>query len=48
LVSKLVPGKADLALNLIGYDDEVTKGMEFIFGNTLICKGNEWQHKKTF
>ncbi|KXS17946.1 structural maintenance of chromosome 2 [Gonapodya prolifera JEL478] len=33
-------GKDDvnLALNLIGYDDEVQAAMNFVFGSTLICK----------
>ena len=33
----LAPGKVHLALNLIGYDHEVEKAMEYVFGNTLIC-----------
>ena len=33
---QLAPGKVDLALTLIGYDHEVEKAMEFVFGNTLI------------
>lgn len=32
------PGKAHLALSLIGYDDEVAVAMEFVFGNTFICQ----------
>ncbi|KAL1592370.1 Structural maintenance of chromosomes protein 2 [Paraconiothyrium brasiliense] len=32
------PGKASLALSLIGYDDEVSVAMEFVFGNTFICE----------
>jgi structural maintenance of chromosome 2 len=36
---KIAPGGVDLALTLIGYDDEVTKAMEYVFGGTLICKG---------
>lgn len=34
---KIAPGKVDLALTLVGYDDEVSRAMEFVFGNTLIC-----------
>lgn len=34
---RLAPGKVHLALNLIGYDHEVEKAMEYVFGNTLIC-----------
>ena len=29
---KLAPGKVDLALSLIGYDDEVSAAMEYVFG----------------
>ena len=37
---KLGPsGSVDLALNLIGSDAEVSKAMEFVFGNTFICVG---------
>ncbi|KAF1980253.1 RecF/RecN/SMC protein [Bimuria novae-zelandiae CBS 107.79] len=32
------PGKANLALSLIGYEDEVAAAMEFVFGNTFICE----------
>lgn len=32
------PGKANLALSLIGYDEEVSVAMEFVFGNTFICE----------
>ncbi|KAI8985162.1 hypothetical protein BDB01DRAFT_101356 [Pilobolus umbonatus] len=35
---KIAPGKAHLALNLIGYDDEVHHAMEWIFGSTFICE----------
>jgi structural maintenance of chromosome 2 len=34
---RLAPGNVHLALTLIGYDHEVEKAMEFVFGNTLIC-----------
>lgn len=45
---KLAPGDVDLALTLIGYDDEVTKAMEYVFGGTLICKDPETAKKVTF
>ncbi|KAK4705538.1 structural maintenance of chromosome 2, partial [Phenoliferia sp. Uapishka_3] len=35
-VAKVSP-KTSLALSLVGYEDEVSKAMEFVFGNTLIC-----------
>ncbi|KAI1003435.1 Structural maintenance of chromosomes protein 2 [Podosphaera aphanis] len=34
---KIAPEKVHLALSLIGYDDEVSSAMEYVFGNTLIC-----------
>ena len=46
--SKLAPNKCDLALSLIGYDDEVSKAMEYVFGNTLICEDAETAKKVTF
>lgn len=35
---KLAPGKVDLALHYIGYEEEVTKAMEYVFGSSLICE----------
>lgn len=34
---KIAPGKVDLALSLIGYDEEVNAAMEYVFGSTFIC-----------
>lgn len=34
---KIAPGKVDLALSLIGYDDQVSAAMEYVFGSTLVC-----------
>ena len=34
---KLAPGKVHLALTLVGYEAEVEKAMEFVFGKTLIA-----------
>ncbi|CCD25982.2 condensin subunit SMC2 NDAI_0G02070 [Naumovozyma dairenensis CBS 421] len=45
---KLAPGKVELALNLIGYDDEVSNAMEFIFGGSLICQDADTAKKVTF
>ena len=44
----LVPGKVNLALSLIGYDDEVTAAMEYVFGTTLICADADTAKKVTF
>ena len=34
----LAPGKVELALELIGYEDDVLPAMKFVFGSTFICK----------
>lgn len=48
MAKKIAPGKVELALNLIGYDDEVSNAMEFIFGSTLICNDSETSKLVTF
>ncbi|KAI0171884.1 hypothetical protein GGR52DRAFT_446004 [Hypoxylon sp. FL1284] len=45
---KIAPGKVDLALSLIGYDDEVSAAMESIFANTLVCEDSETAKRVTF
>lgn len=45
---KLAPGKVDLALSLIGYDDQVAAAMEYVFGSTLVCQDAETAKKVTF
>ena len=35
---RVAPGKVDLALSFIGYDEEVSKAMDYVFGSTLICE----------
>jgi structural maintenance of chromosome 2 len=45
---KIAPGKVDLALSLLGYDDEVSTAMEYVFGNTLICADAETAKRVTF
>lgn len=45
---KLAPGKVHLALNLIGYDHEIEKAMEYVFGNTLICADAESAKRVAF
>ncbi|KAI2782002.1 putative SMC2 protein, partial [Daldinia loculata] len=44
----IAPGKVDLALSLVGYDDEVSAAMESIFGNTLICQDAETAKRVAF
>ena len=45
---RLAPGKVDLALSLIGYDDEVSAAMEYVFGSTLVCDDAGVAKKVTF
>lgn len=45
---KLAPGKVDLALSLVGYEDQVSAAMEYVFGNTLICADAESAKRVTF
>lgn len=45
---KIAPGKANLALNLIGYDEEVFAAMEWIFGSTFICEDAQTAKDVTF
>ena len=34
---KLAPGKVDLALSLVGSDEELSMAMQFVFGGTFVC-----------
>ncbi len=45
---KIAPGKVDLALSLIGYEDEVAKAMQYVFGNTLVCADAATAKRVTF
>ncbi|SZF02114.1 unnamed protein product [Blumeria hordei] len=42
------PGKVNLALSLIGFNDEVSTAMEYVFGNTLICNDATTARRVTF
>lgn len=44
----LAPGKVDLALSLVGYDEEVAAAMEYVFGNTLVCADADTAKRVTF
>lgn len=48
MAQQLRPGKVDLALHLVGYDHELRRAMEYIFGNTLICQDPETAKTVTF
>ncbi|KAG2180189.1 hypothetical protein INT43_003978 [Umbelopsis isabellina] len=45
---RMAPGKVELALTLVGYDKQVQTAMEWVFGNTLICKDAESAKRVTF
>ncbi|KAK3390903.1 putative SMC2 protein [Podospora didyma] len=45
---KIAPGKVDLALSLVGFDDEISAAMEYVFGNTLICADADTAKRVTF
>ncbi|KAL2153227.1 hypothetical protein VTH82DRAFT_4382 [Thermothelomyces myriococcoides] len=45
---RIAPGKVDLALSLVGYDEEVSAAMEYVFGNTLVCADAETAKRVTF
>ncbi|KAJ3219181.1 Structural maintenance of chromosomes protein 2 [Clydaea vesicula] len=44
----IAPGKVELALTLIGCDEEVSKAMEFVFGGTFVCKDDATAKAVTF
>lgn len=48
LAKELAPDKVQLALDLIGYEEDVSKAMQFIFGGSLVCKDAETAKKLTF
>ncbi|KAK6585316.1 hypothetical protein PZA11_002043 [Diplocarpon coronariae] len=45
---RIGPGRVDLALSLIGYEDEVATAMDYVFGNTLICADAATAKRVTF
>ncbi|KAG1760257.1 condensin complex subunit SMC2 [Suillus occidentalis] len=47
-VNQLAPGKANLALSLIGYPEEVARAMAFVFGDTIVCEDAEAANAVTF
>ncbi|KAG1878968.1 condensin complex subunit SMC2 [Suillus subluteus] len=47
-VDQLAPGKANLALSLIGYPEEVARAMAFVFGDTIVCEDAEAANAVTF
>ncbi|GKB12949.1 structural maintenance of chromosomes protein 2 [Tanacetum coccineum] len=47
-LKKVRKGNAEVALSLVGYADEVKKAMEFVFGETSVCKTNAAAEKVAF
>ena len=45
---KVAPGKVNVALDLVGYDDEVSAAMAYVFGDVFICKDKEAAQAVTF
>jgi structural maintenance of chromosome 2 len=45
---KIAPGKVDLALSLVGFEDDVAKAMEYVFGSTFVCSDADTAKQVTF
>lgn len=45
---QIAPGKVELALNLIVYDQDIHKAMQYVFGTTFICADPDAAKKVTF
>lgn len=45
---RLAPNKVELALELVGCDSEVRAALEYVFGQTLVCKDAETARRVTF
>lgn len=48
VATRLAPGKVRIALSLVGYPDEVSNAMAYVFGDTLICDDAESAKLVTF
>ncbi|KAI5291599.1 Structural maintenance of chromosomes protein 2 [Ascosphaera acerosa] len=44
----IAPNKVELALSLVGYDEEVAAAMQYVFGMTLICQDADAAKRVTF
>ncbi|WWD19905.1 hypothetical protein CI109_104374 [Kwoniella shandongensis] len=45
---QIAPGKANLALDLVGYSDDVSAAMAYVFGDTFICADKQAAQAVTF
>ncbi|GMP62115.1 hypothetical protein CsSME_00024337 [Camellia sinensis var. sinensis] len=41
-------GNAEVALSLVGYDQELKRAMEYVFGSTFVCKTIDATREMTF
>lgn len=48
IAENIAPGKVSLALSLVGFEDEVYRAMEWIFGGTFICRDAQTAKNVTF
>lgn len=48
LAEEVAPGKVNLALSLVGFEDDVHQAMEWIFGSTFICEDAKTAKNITF
>ncbi|KAI0222203.1 Structural maintenance of chromosomes protein 2 [Massospora cicadina] len=39
--SRISPGNVNIALRLVGYDDELAEAMAFVFGGTFVCNDQD-------
>ena len=46
--TRIAPGKVRVALSLVGYPEEVSNAMAYVFGDTLICDDAESAKAVTF
>lgn len=45
---RLAPNKVELALSLVGYEPELARALEYVFGSTLVCRDAATAKKVTF
>ncbi|KAG5438166.1 hypothetical protein PCANB_003017 [Pneumocystis canis] len=48
MAQKQAPGKVNLALELINYEEKLKAAMEYVFGSTVICENGEIAKKIAF
>lgn len=46
--AKAIEPSAELALSLVGYDEDVSNAMEYVFGRTLVCPDMDSAKRVTF